>query len=368
MPVAPKAVRDMDVTINQLSKKFGSVTAVENLNLDIKDGEFVAFLGPSGCGKTTTLLMLAGIYKPSGGTIQFGDRIVNQVPPRDRNIGMVFQSYALYPHMTVFQNIAYPLKLQGVSKKDQHNRVQQAADVMGIGMLLDRRPAQLSGGQQQRVALGRALVKQPDILLFDEPLSNLDARLRLTMRGEIKHLQRDLGITSIYVTHDQLEAMTMADRIAVMNLGNLEAFDTPEGLYERPKTLFIASFVGNPPMNLIDVKVSRENGSFIATNQDYSIKVDESRAKRAAEHKDTVTMGIRPENVIVSETGTLSGEVYIVEPLGRDDMLDIRCGNTRLVALAEPEKRIRSGDTVHFDITPDKVQFFDRSTEKSLIW
>ena len=252
----------MEIRIDNLTKKFGDVVGVEDLTLHINDGEFVAFLGPSGCGKTTTLLTLAGIYKPTDGLIRFGDRVVNTVQPKDRNIGMVFQSYALYPHMTIFQNIAYPLKLKKVPKNVQNEQVRQVANVMGIGELLDRRPGQLSGGQQQRVALGRALVKEPDVLLFDEPLSNLDARLRLTMRGEIKHLQKNLGITSIYVTHDQVEAMTMADRIAVMNGGHLQAFDAPDELYDRPKTRFVAGFVGNPPMNFLDVEVSPANGRF----------------------------------------------------------------------------------------------------------
>lgn len=358
----------MEVLIDNLSKKFGSVTAVEALDLDIQDGEFVAFLGPSGCGKTTTLLMVAGIYKPSSGTIRFGETVVNQMQPRERNIGMVFQSYALYPHMTVFHNIAYPLKLKGVSKKEQQQRVQRTADVMGIGHLLDRRPAQLSGGQQQRVALGRALIKEPDLLLFDEPLSNLDARLRLTMRGEIKHLQRDLGITSIYVTHDQVEAMTMADRIAVMNQGKLEAFDTPDGLYERPKTLFIAGFVGNPPMNFFNVDVSQNGSGPVATNADMHMSVDSSRAANALAYSDTVTMGIRPEDVVVDADSDIRGEVYIVEPLGRDDMIDVRVGDTRLIALADPKLEIQTGDTIGLHLNTEKAQFFDPKTEQSLIW
>lgn len=358
----------MRVDIEQLSKKFGEVSAVKDLNLDIHDGEFVAFLGPSGCGKTTTLLMLAGIYKPSGGFIRFGERVVNTTPPRDRNIGMVFQSYALYPHMTVFGNIAYPLKLKGVPREEQHRRVQQAADVMGIGHLLDRRPAQLSGGQQQRVALGRALVKEPDVLLFDEPLSNLDARLRLTMRGEIKALQKRLGITAIYVTHDQVEALTMADRIAVMNEGRLEAYDTPEDLYNHPKTLFIAGFVGNPPMNLMAVEVASQNGAVIARNESFALTLTGELAATVARHPGKLMMGIRPEDIHVSVDGSLSGEVYVVEPLGREDMIDVRVGEHSFVALASTEQRIRAGDTVRFTINPEKLQFFDSLTQRSVLW
>ena len=358
----------MKVTIDRLSKKFGDVVGVEDLTLHIDDGEFVAFLGPSGCGKTTTLLTLAGIYKPSEGEIRFGERVVNTVQPKDRNIGMVFQSYALYPHMTVFQNIAYPLKLKKVAKHIQHESVQQVADVMGIGNLLDRRPGQLSGGQQQRVALGRALVKEPDILLFDEPLSNLDARLRLTMRGEIKHLQKELGITSIYVTHDQVEAMTMADRIAVMNGGHLQAFDTPEALYGRPKTQFVAGFVGNPPMNFISVEVGREDGGFVANADGLRLPVGRERGEAAAAHAGAVVMGMRPEDIRIDEAGHVAGEIFIVEPLGREDLIDVRVGAHSFLLLESTEAQRRAGEAVRLAFDMDKAQFFDPQTEQSLLW
>ena len=360
----------MQVSLENLSKSFGAVSAVSDLNLQVNDGEFVAFLGPSGCGKTTTLLMVAGIYKPTGGVIRFGDQVVNQMPPRDRNIGMVFQSYALYPHMTVFENISYPLKLKKVPKKEQHEQTQRIADTMGIGNLLDRRPGQLSGGQQQRVALGRALVKEPDILLFDEPLSNLDARLRLTMRGEIKHLQKRLGITSIFVTHDQIEAMTMADRIAVMSQGKLQAFDTPEDLYDRPKTLFIAQFIGNPPMNILDMDVSRDNGSFVARSEALSLTLPDERGEPGA-GAGTVKLGIRPEDIEIaegSESGDVVADVFMVEPLGRDAMLDLRVGDTQLYALADTSKRIQPGETVKLRFNTSQVQLFDPKTEATLLW
>lgn len=358
----------MDVKIESLTKKFGQVVGVDTLNLDIQDGEFVAFLGPSGCGKTTTLLMIAGIYKPTSGTIYFGNRVVNQVPPRERNIGMVFQSYALYPHMTVFGNISYPLKLQGVSKTVQEERVRRIADVMGIGHLLDRRPGQLSGGQQQRVALGRALVKEPDILLFDEPLSNLDARLRLTMRGEIKNLQNDLNITSIYVTHDQVEAMTMANRIAVMNEGHLQAFDTPEALYDKPKTLFVAGFVGNPPMNFATVDVSASNGSFSAKNEAINLNLHPERGKIVADHRESVILGIRPEDIAIAPDGDVSGEVFVVEPLGREDLIAVHIGGQEFILLADTEENHKAGDIVKLKFATEKAQFFDPKTEKSLLW
>ncbi|MCZ7545145.1 MAG: ABC transporter ATP-binding protein [Anaerolineae bacterium] len=358
----------MEVTLENLTKKFGNVVGVENLSLDIRESEFVAFLGPSGCGKTTTLLMIAGIYKPTAGAIRFDDRVVNQVPPQDRNVGMVFQSYALYPHMTVFDNLAYPLKLKKVPKREQVERVQRTADAMGIGQLLDRRPGQLSGGQQQRVALGRALVKEPDILLFDEPLSNLDARLRLSTRGEIKQLQKRLGITAIYVTHDQVEAMTMADRIAVINLGHLQAYDTPEDLYDRPKTLFIAGFVGNPPMNFLNVEVRREEGAFKARNHAFALTIPPERGEKAASQSGEVVLGIRPEDISVAPEGELEGEVAVVEPLGRDDLIDVRVGESVLFVLADPHLRIRAGDKVRLHVDTGRVQFFDQKTEQSLLW
>lgn len=359
----------MRIVLENLTKKFGNVVGVDNVTLDIQDGEFVAFLGPSGCGKTTTLLMVAGIYRPSTGVIRFGERVVNQVAPKDRNIGMVFQSYALYPHMTVFGNISYPLKLQKVSKQEQIARTQAVADKMGIGDLLDRRPGQLSGGQQQRVALGRALVKEPDVLLFDEPLSNLDARLRLVMRAEIKHLQRELGITSIYVTHDQVEAMTMADRIAVMQKGRLQAFDTPDDLYDRPKTQFIAGFVGNPPMNFVDVEIEQAADQYFARNEALRIALPADRGARAAAHRGPVVMGVRPEDIAVDPAGDVRGRVFVVEPLGRDDLLDVELDSaTRVHVLADPQSKVRPGDTVTLRIDTAKIQFFDAETERSLLW
>jgi len=364
----------MNVKLRNLSKCWGPVVGVDSINLDIKDAELVAFLGPSGCGKTTTLLMVAGIYKPSGGKILFDDKIVNHVQPKDRNIGMVFQSYALYPHMTVFQNISYPLKLQKIPKDDIQKRTQRVADMMGIGKLMDRRPAQLSGGQQQRVALGRSLVKEPGLLLFDEPLSNLDARLRLSMRGEIKHLQVDLGITSIYVTHDQVEAMTMADRIAVMHRGKVQAFAPPDELYDRPRTLFIAGFVGNPPMNFIKVEVVRENGDYHARTKGIDLIIPAERGEKAAA-KGQVIMGIRSEDITIASSGhsteANSGvpcEIRIVEPLGRDDLIDVLVGENDIRVLADPALRLKRGSNSIINFNTNKVQFFDRQTEQSLLW
>ena len=356
----------MRLTLEHLTKKWGSVVGAEDINLDVNDGEFVAFLGPSGCGKTTTLLMIAGIYKPTAGVIKFDDRIMNKVPPKDRNVGMVFQSYALYPHMTVYENLTFPMKLQKVPKAEMDERAQRIADMMGIGHLMDRKPGQLSGGQQQRVALGRALVKQPDLLLFDEPLSNLDARLRLTMRAEIKRLQLELGITSVYVTHDQVEAMTMADRIAVMKDGHLQAFAPPNVLYDQPATLFIAGFIGNPPMNFLDVEVTQEGDAYVARTQGFSLTIPPERGKPVA-GRGKVIMGIRPEDIDLGAEG-VPGEVYVIEPLGRDDLIDVVVGEDHLRVLADPELGLKLGDTVHLQPDAHKVQFFDPNTEKSLLW
>ena len=356
----------MKVELENLTKGWGDVVGAESIDLLIDDGEFVAFLGPSGCGKTTTLLMIAGIYKPTEGNIIFDGQVVNHLPPKDRNIGMVFQSYALYPHMSVFGNISFPLKLKKLPKNTIQERTQRVAEMMGIGDLMDRRPGQLSGGQQQRVALGRALVKEPDLLLFDEPLSNLDARLRLTMRGEIKRLQADLGITSIYVTHDQVEAMTMADRIAVMSEGRLQAFAPPDEIYDRPRTLFVAGFVGNPPMNFIDVDVEFDDGNYHARREGFDMIIAPDRGEKAVS-KGRVVLGIRPEDVTIADYG-VGGEVYIVEPLGRESLVDVRIGEASVLLLADPKLELKIGQNISIRCDPDKVQLFDPDTERSLLW
>ncbi len=365
----------MRVELDNQSKAWDGVIGADRITLDIADGELVAFLGPSGCGKTTTLLMVAGIYQPTGGTISFDGQVVNLVAPKDRGIGMVFQSYALYPHMTVFGNISYPLRLQKLNKGDIRQKVQAVADMMGIGDLLDRKIAQLSGGQQQRVALGRALVKEPQLLLFDEPLSNLDARLRLTMRGEIKRLQGNLGITSIYVTHDQVEAMTMADRIAVMSKGVLQAYDLPEALYDRPKTLFVAGFVGNPPMNFFDVEIMRVNGDFRARSDAIDLILPHDRGEKAAVADGKVIMGVRPEDVdLVDDASppveglTLTGEAVVVEPLGREDLVGVSINGADMRVLVDKTRGVSVGDTISLVFNTSRIQFFDPETEASLLW
>lgn len=356
----------MKVDLENLSKRWGNVVGADSINLDIQDGEFVAFLGPSGCGKTTTLLMIAGIYKPTEGIIRFDGRVINHVAPKDRNVGMVFQSYALYPHMNVFQNISYPLKLKKIPQEEMQKRTQRVADMMGIGHLMDRKPAQLSGGQQQRVALGRALVKEPALLLFDEPLSNLDARLRLSMRSEIKRLQMELGITSIYVTHDQVEAMTMAERIAVMKEGKLQAYNTPDELYDQPRTLFVAGFIGNPPMNFLDVEVIRDGDEYHARREGFDVVVPPDRGEKVV-GKGEIILGIRPEDITITDQG-ISGEIYVVEPLGRDDLITVHIGEAGAHVLADPALGLKMGQNVTLDFNTHKVQFFDPQTEQSLLW
>jgi|Deesub1362B_J571_1020462.scaffolds.fasta_scaffold03166_3 ABC-type sugar transport system ATPase subunit len=360
----------MEIRLEKLCKYFGKVKAVDKLDLEIKDREFVALLGPSGCGKTTTLLMIAGIYRPTSGYIRFDGQVVNHLLPKERNIGMVFQSYALYPHMTVFDNIAYPLRLKRTPKRVMRERVQRVADMMGIGDLLDRRPAQLSGGQQQRVAVARALVKEPAILLFDEPLSNLDAKLRLRMRGEIKRLQEDLGITSVYVTHDQVEAMTMASRIAVMNKGLLQAYGTPEQLYERPDTLFVAGFIGAPPMNFIQVTFTKKDDGYFLEKGSFSLRLPEEKGRLAEENQapPQVIMGIRPEDVrVVPEGGDLRAEVYVIEPLGREDLVTFRFDDEEIRALVPAPFRGRSGDVWGLELNREKLHLFHPETQCSLL-
>jgi ABC-type sugar transport system ATPase subunit len=357
----------MRVVLDRLSKKFGDVAAVNELDLEMKSGEFVALLGPSGCGKTTTLLMIAGIYRPTSGTIVFGDRRVDHLHPKDRGIGMVFQSYALYPHMTVAENIGFPLELRrSVAKSERDERVREAAGRVEVGDLLERRPAQLSGGQQQRVALARALVKRPDILLLDEPLSNLDARLRHDMRGEIKRLQKEVGITSIFVTHDQLEALTMADRVAVMRDGRLQAYATPTELYAHPTNRFVAEFIGTPPMNFFPAELGARNGAVVARAE--GIEVELTRAQVPRGEARQATMGIRPEHlaIVPPADGNVTGEIYVLEPMGREQIVDVQVGERRLRVIAPPGFAGGIGDRVGLRVAPERLHLFDPTSGERL--
>ena len=362
----------MDVRLEKLTRRFGAVTAVDALDLEIKSGELVALLGPSGCGKTTTLLMTAGIYRPTSGAIYFGERRVDQLLPRDRGIGMVFQNYALYPHMTIAENIGFPLSLRrGLPREERDRRVRLVAEQVRVGELLARRPAQLSGGQQQRVALARALVKEPDILLLDEPLSNLDARLRHSMRAEIKRLQKELSITSIFVTHDQLEALTMADRIALMVDGKLAAYGPPDDLYERPANRFVAEFIGNPPMNFLDVEVARSDGRVVARGaDDVLVPLAPALADRLLLNgaARSVALGIRPEHLTIgpSDTSHARGEVYVVEPMGREQVVDVRIGEHTVQVIAPASLAVRVGEPVGLTFDATKLHLFDPTAGQRL--
>ena len=361
------------VKLDHLHKYFGKVKAVIDMNLTIADGEFIALLGPSGCGKTTTLLMVAGIYKPTKGRIYFDEDDVTDLPPKDRNVGMVFQSYALYPHMTVYENIAFPLRLKKVPENVIKKKVKEVAKLLRIDMLLNRRPGQLSGGQQQRVALARALVKEPDVLLLDEPLSNLDALLRVYMRAEIKKLQKDLGITTIYVTHDQVEALSMADRIVVMNEGRTQQIGTPEEIYHKPANTFVAGFIGVPPMNLIPCTISEEGGEYYLAHSGFKYKLRSDIGKHVAERASSseVIFGIRPEHVrIVLEEGmpyNAVADVMVIEPLGRDSVITVMVGDSTIKILTDPAIARRVGQRIKLEFPEDKIHIFDKKTGKALI-
>jgi multiple sugar transport system ATP-binding protein len=344
-----------DVAFANVNKEFGSFTAVDDLNLDIQQGEFVSLLGPSGCGKTTTLRMLAGLEFPTSGEIRIGDRVVNDVAPGQRDIAMVFQSYALYPHMTVGQNIAYPLKKRGVPKAERGPMVTKTADLLHLTELLDRKPKQLSGGQQQRVALGRALVRDPKVFLLDEPLSNLDAKLRGYMRAELVELHARLGRTMVYVTHDQLEAMTMSDRIAIMEGGKLQQFAPPQEVYREPANRFVAGFIGTPGMNLIDGALTQSGGTWQFNAPGLSI---EARNLGDAAKPGTACLGIRPEGITLG-TGPISGVVQLVEQTGHENIVVVKLGDEmRLTGRTVAQNVWKTGETIQFSIDPDAAHYF----------
>lgn len=344
-----------DVVFSNVRKTFGSFKALENLNLSIRQGEFVSLLGPSGCGKTTTLRMLAGLEFPTSGEILIGGRVVNDLPPGDRDIAMVFQSYALYPHMTVEKNIAYPLKKRGASKAEQAEKVSRVAEMLQLTPLLGRTPRQLSGGQQQRVALGRALVRDPKVFLLDEPLSNLDAKLRGYMRAELIELHAKLGRTMVYVTHDQLEAMTMSDRIAIMYGGVLQQFAPPQEVYREPANRFVAGFIGTPSMNLVDGSLRREGGRWIFQADGLEIfadVLDDSAAPGPA------CLGLRPEDITLG-TGPLSGVVQLVEQTGHENIVVVRLGQgLRLTGRASANQVWRMGETISLSVNAEAAHYF----------
>jgi multiple sugar transport system ATP-binding protein len=348
------------VVLDKIRKAFGPVVTIPSLDLAIADGEFVSLLGPSGCGKTTTLRMLAGLEQPSSGRLLIGDRVVNDVPPGRRDIAMVFQSYALYPHMTVAENIAYPLRKRGVPKSERPARVKAAADLLQLGPLLERKPRQLSGGQQQRVALGRALVRDPQLFLLDEPLSNLDAKLRAHMRAELIELHRRLGKTMIYVTHDQLEAMTMSTRIAVMYNGELQQFATPAEIYGRPANAFVAGFIGTPSMPLVDGSVT---GPLALRFGDVALTLPEGHLIEGASR--AVSVGVRPEDVQVG-SGPFRARVRVAEPSGHECIVILDAGGAALTARLPGDAHLAIGETVPFGLRLDRLHVFDKASGQRL--
>jgi multiple sugar transport system ATP-binding protein len=342
-----------------VEKRFDPVVALKALDLNIPDRSFLALLGPSGCGKTTALRILAGLELPTAGRVLIGERDVTRLQPRDRDVAMVFQSYALYPHMTVENNIAYPLMIRNIAAADQKAKVMEVAGALEVAHLLERYPRQLSGGQRQRIALARAIVRDPAAFLMDEPLSNLDARLRLTMRGEIKRLCHRLGTTTLYVTHDQAEALTMADLIAVMREGVLQQVASPEDIYDRPANRFVATFVGSPPMNVLDAAVT-EKGLKVAGT---TLPLEASR-RQACLNAQVTEAGIRPEDVRFVDTGhthAISGEVYVVEPMGNETLVDVRAGGSRLTVRTARGFTARIGSNVKLAFDTADACFFNAS-------
>jgi multiple sugar transport system ATP-binding protein len=352
----------MNVLYDDVIKKYGSVLGVDRLHLKIEAGEFIVLLGPSGCGKTTTLRMLAGLEEVTSGRIYIGDYCVNEVPPRDRDVAMVFQSYALYPHMTIAENIAYPLRVRKTPSGEIPGRVQKVAELLGIGELLRRRPKELSGGQRQRVALARAIVRQPRIFLMDEPLSNLDAKLRLYMRGELKRLQYELGTTTLYVTHDQAEAMTLAHRVAVMDRGKLQQFDAPMSIYARPANKFVAGFMGSPSMNLLSGGLDHAERKFVS--QGITLDLGEEVWPRLRGHA-SVTLGVRPEDVVLSVTEFTSGvpaRIYVTEALGNETFVFLNLGQEKIVARTDAAARLDIEAKVWVAFDQTKLHFFDSAS------
>ncbi len=362
------------VTFQNISKKFGEMTAVDNLSIQVEDKEFLVLVGPSGCGKTTALRLLAGLEEITNGEIKIADRVVNDVAPKDRDIAMVFQSYALYPHLSVYDNMAFGLKLRKTPKEEIKRRVGEAADILGIQELLQRKPRQLSGGQRQRVAVGRAIVREPKVFLFDEPLSNLDAKLRVQMRAEISKLHQRLQTTFIYVTHDQTEAMTMATRIAVINKGKLQQLDTPQNLYDHPNNLFVAGFIGSPAMNFFPAKLRKDGNKVMIDAGDFTVQIPSGRDDPYKSHLDKeVIFGIRPENIHDPDFAPpnihgekVSVKVDVTELMGNETLLYLVSGKNIFVGRVDPRSNLRVNDQTQVIFDMDKFHIFDAKTEASI--
>ncbi|MEO0637481.1 MAG: sn-glycerol-3-phosphate ABC transporter ATP-binding protein UgpC [Pseudomonadota bacterium] len=341
-----------DIRLKNVSKRWGDFVGVDNQSLDIHDREFLVLLGPSGCGKTTTMRMIAGLEDPTDGEIWIGDRKVNDDLPKDRDVAMVFQNYGLYPHMTIFDNIAYPLRVRGVERSEIAPRVEKAAEQVELTQFLDRKPKALSGGQRQRVALARAIVRTPKVFLMDEPLSNLDAKLRVTMRAELKHLSRALQITTVYVTHDQIEAMTLADRVAVMRHGVIQQLGTPDEIYNDPANLFVAGFIGSPAMNLINGSV--QDGTFVTTGGTRLVKVQ-------SPNRDAAILGVRADDMQVHEAGQgdIDVRIYAFENTGESTLLTVQWGKQRVIARGDRHLRKEQDETVGISLNPEHLYLFD---------
>lgn len=364
------------IKYDHIWKRFGEVTVLKDLDLDIADQEFLVLVGPSGCGKTTALRCLAGLEEVTEGNIWIGDRIVNDVPPKDRDIAMVFQSYALYPHMSVYDNMAFGLKLRKTPRAEIERRVKEAAEMLGIDHLLDRKPKALSGGQRQRVALGRAIVRNPAVFLMDEPLSNLDAKLRVQTRSEISKLHQRLKTTFIYVTHDQTEAMTMGTRIAVMKDGILQQLDTPQTLYDQPANMFVAGFIGSPAMNFFETKLDRNNNGLVLDFGAFHLPIPASKTDGLDKHTGrSLYFGIRPGDIHdshyvprgVDETAKLVANVTVVEPLGSEVYAYVENSGKEMVSRLDPRTAARVGQPLEIVLDMSKMHLFDRETEKTLV-
>ena len=369
------------IKLENVVKRFGDVVAVKDFNLEIEDKEFVVFLGPSGCGKTTTLRLIAGLENPEEGDIFIDGQRVNDLSPADRDIAFVFQFYALYPHLNVYDNIAFPLKAVNVSKTEIDTQVKRVAEILQISDMLNRKPSVLSGGEMQRVALGRAMVRQPKVYLLDEPMANLDAKMRVDTRAEIKRLQHEIGATTIFVTHDQVEAMSLADRIAVIHLGVLQQIGTPDEVYNKPQSLFVAGFMGMPTMNLLDAELTRQEGESVLrlSHTDVHLRLSPERQAciTSAAAENGLVFGIRPEHIRAASQPNeynISAHVHLIEPLGAVNILDIRLGTHSetqdpilLRVRTHPTFQVAVGDTIWLDFDAAEMHLFDRETERA-IW
>lgn len=361
------------IRLTDVTKKFGDFAAVNQINLLAKDKEFIALVGPSGCGKTTTLRMIAGLEELTEGDIYIGDRKVNDIPPKERDIAMVFQNYALYPHMSVYKNMSFGLRLRKFSREEIDERVKEGARILGIEELLGRKPKELSGGQRQRVAMGRAIVRKPQAFLFDEPLSNLDAKLRVQMRGELAKLHEQLETTIVYVTHDQIEAMTLAERMVVMNKGMIMQIGTPLEVYNNPNNLFVAGFIGSPAMNFFDVLAVEQNGSLFLKGEAFTLSIPKRLTGRYLKAKDQkAILGIRPQNIFDKEARgpfpdgePLRATVEVMEPVGSEIILLATCGPAQLTACVDPQTRAQPHAEIEFLVDMSRMHLFNKDTEKA---